>query len=291
MAKNVSLSITDLCDVDGFEDEPSPDKVYGLQHTYGTYKRTEIKPPKLNELEDVDGFAEGVENKMYGLKFTGNKYVQEEIKFPPLNSIVDNHMGKPYERMSIFKDGDGNWFAMPKIPWILNLCTNSGFVANLEDRIFNRGIALGTFRLFNVNLETKFDFLKNLLVRSSNLENDIAEIVLNGSPNVLDYYWVTISRGINSFSLYIKVYLGEPQDTFIKILQGVEIKWNKQAAEKFCRICINSEGADVEHVEGVVIRLENDLEIQKLFVYENLSWYKFKYINKYIPMKYLKACG
>ena len=305
---SVSLSITDLCDIDGFEDKPSPDKVYGLQHRYGTYKRTEIKPPKLNELEDVDGFAEGVENKMYGLKFTGNKYVQEEIKFSPLNSIVDNYMGDPYIRMSIFKDGDGNWFAMPQIPWSLDL--NPKFEYNVDKYrdsptkyVFNMGKIKGFFQLKNVKMQIYWSrcVFEKLPSSASDSQKKKFEIITFNPYNEEDISGTVFTDLIYHgsfyhYSLYIEVALGQPQDTFIKILRGVEIKWKESNT---CRICINNlEGIDISIIDGnmrendeVQIRLGSEIYFRQLFVHDNLAFIKYKYINWHIPMKYLKAAG
>ncbi len=271
--KNVCLSITDLGDVEGFDDNPSPNKVYGFEYKYGNYKRKEI------ELGGVEGFnGEGSENKIYGLKFKDNKYVREEIKFPASSSIA------------------GNWFAMPqKLSWALDISLETLNISGSISSISNKGNLMGRFNVTGGEIGVMHH--KTILATKSSGTLQLAtDDTLQDGP--------MMRPKTGNYSFCIEVFLAESPDIrlgsrlslpgmhrfrFKELLPGVRIAWTKRASYRFCTIYKSSDGISSNFTDGVEFQLEDEIRVDGIFLYDNLALHRYRFIDREMPLNYLKA--
>ena len=291
--KCVGPSLVDLSDIEGFDNTPINNKVYGLEFANGIYRRKSIEEGTNNNNNNNNllDTSIGVEDKIYGFKFKNNAYTQEIIKPYKLEELsnVEFQDVEPNQSYQLVKNSIGSWFLMKNINWIIDVSVTpkSLFVGkqNRLKKIMNNGTALISYIPNRKNSIYIFEQENNYYIKRNNDVDNSTPVFLTA---LQEFENEKFEINDNS-TIVMEIHLLSAPNDFVQLLPGVIIKWTETDENKSCFIFLRGTNQSGATLSSVTFQIEKPIKIDRIGTNNNFYFKKLLYVNEKLPMEYLRT--
>ena len=286
----VGSSLVDLADVEGFDNPPIKNKVYGLEFANGIYRRHSIDGSSggNNNLLDT---SIGEEDKIYGFKFKDNSYTQEIIKPEKFEELenVNFENAQPNVMYQLVKNSIGEWFLMKHINWIIDVNVNPQniFMGKQQKlkKIMNSGTALVSYVSNRKNGIFIHEQNNKYFLKRNNEVDAVTPVFLE----MLNDFNESKFKLNDSSTIVIELFLLTEPSEFLTILQGLNIKWTSEDVNKSCFIYLRGKTENGATLPGVTFEKDETIKIDKIGTQNNFYFKRLLFINEKLPMEYLRT--
>ena len=251
-----SVGLSDLCNVDGFDNAAEENVIYGLQFNSGIYTRSVIAPPSRSQ--------------------------EGETNFEELVNANDAKINVHY---SLVKNIDGIWNLIESPNWLIDITITPMSVmpgkSNRLKKIMNRGSALISYESSKKN---------GVLITEM---NDSYYLAQNTETNVPVFLGLIAAFPDQKFKVnktssttVIEVFLLDSTDEFVEIVPGLSLKWTREAAHKVCGILLEN-GNPMPSIRGVEFEALSVIHLRKILFSNKLHFRKLLYVERNISRNYL----
>ena len=255
--KCFSIGITDLSDLDGFDNTPKENTIYGLKFNSGFYRRAIL--PSSPDHKDIN-----------------------------FEDVVNVNGAEVFVHYSLVKNKEGIWSLIESPKWIIDITITPTSVmsgkSNGLKKIMNNGSALISYvpsRKKGVVVTNKLNDGYYLI---RNNETDLSIPVFLSMALEFPDEKFKISKV--SSTTVIEVFLWEPPIDFIEILPGLSLKWTSQAALKLCGILLVN-GVPQASLPGVEFQASDTINLKKILFSDKLYFRKLSYTDRTLSEDYL----